>query len=155
MASASHVQDASLLGKQEDSQSLWPCALASALVAGVVREPDRMPSRASGPSRPSGPSGALPLHLALEYGASEEVCLRLCEEHPESVHIADGRGRLPLALALEFGAPRAVAWALMVAHPEGARAMSSGGVQAAMAGIRMKSEEEQRVDALKAKGAWH
>ena len=110
-------------------------------IAGVVRERDSVGS-------------ALPLHLALEHAASEEVCLRLFELHPDSVRMADGRGRLPVALALEFSAARAVSWALMVAHPEGARAKNSSGAMAATAGVRMQSDEERRVDALRAQGIW-
>ena len=110
-------------------------------IAGAVRERDSVGS-------------ALPLHLALEHAASEEVCLRLFELHPDSVRMADGRGRLPVALALEFSAARAVSWALMVAHPEGARAKNSSGAMAATAGVRMQSDEERRVDALRAQGTW-
>lgn len=100
-------------------------------------------------------TGALPLHLALAHGATEGTCMALFDAFRDGVFATDGEGRLPLAIALEHGAPRPVTWALMMAFPDAAKARSKAGLLTASAGVRVKSKDEERFDAVEERVRLH
>ena len=72
-------------------------------------------------------NGRLPLHVAVERQAPEEVTLALLKAHPDGAKEKDENGRLLLHSAADRQAPEAVTLALLEAHPDGAKEKDENG----------------------------
>jgi hypothetical protein len=62
-------------------------------------------------------SGALALHYACRFQASQNVVAALARHYPAGARVQDHRGRMPLHLACISDAPAGVMYALLKAHP--------------------------------------
>lgn len=69
----------------------------------------------------------LPIHIAVSYGASENIIRKLLDAFPESVGLVDERGCLPLHRAVIAEADIGVIIELLVRYPSGLTAKDAGG----------------------------
>ena len=61
----------------------------------------------------------LPLHVALVYGAPDELIKKIMNAYPKAARAKDSHGRLPIHLAMKYNASEQLIWAILGAFPKG------------------------------------
>lgn len=107
-------------GRSSDTPSLLVAAINAAR-SGEADWSAALPHVSAEACHTASESGKLPLHQALEAGATEEVVLRIQGAHPEGCAIKDAHGNHPVHLAARHGASPAVIRGVLDADPQGCR----------------------------------